>query len=325
MTNRDMQGGRSEPVKIVIVGAGKVGSTFAYSLVMSGLAARVVLIDEDRERAVGEMMDLSHAVPFFDPVEVRVGGYEECADATVTVVTAGAGQRPGESRLDLVRRNAAIFGEIIPAIDHHNPAGVLVVTSNPVDVLTHLARDLCSLPPERVFGTGTVLDTARFRHLLGRHFDIDPRNVHAYIIGEHGDSEVPVWSLANIAGMRLEEFCRARGVDQDQRAMDELFEQTRRAAYEIIDRKGATHFAIAAGLLTIVESIVRDQNSVLTVSSHLDGSYGIVDVCLSLPCVVGRNGIERRLDIDLSPEEVDALRRSAAVLKETFAELESTR
>lgn len=310
------------PVRIVVVGTGHVGSTFAYTVLLSGLASEIVLVDVDRERAKGEAMDLNHAVPFAHPTTVRVGDYSDCAEAAVTVITAGVAQKPDESRLDLVKRNAAIFEKIIPAIDQHNPQGLLVITSNPVDVLTWVAQQLSSLKPSRVIGSGTVLDTARFQYLLGQHYRIDPRNVHAYIIGEHGDTEVPVWSLANIAGMRLPQFCAAHGMEHDQCAMDELFEQTRSAAYEIIERKGSTYYAIAAGLLRVVEAIVRDQRSVLTVSSLVDGAYGIEDVCLSLPCVVGRHGIERRLDVELSDDELAGLRNSARVLHEIIEQLD---
>ena len=312
----------SAPVRVVVVGTGHVGSTFAYTLLLSGLASEIVLVDVDRERAKGEAMDLNHAVPFGHPTTVRVGDYSDCAEAAVTVITAGVAQKPGESRLDLVKRNAAIFEKIIPAIDQHNPQGHLVITSNPVDVLTWVAQRLSSLEPSRVIGSGTVLDTARFQYLLGQHYQVDPRDVHAYIVGEHGDTEVPVWSLANVAGMRLPQFCAAHGMEHDQCAMDELFEQTRSAAYEIIERKGSTYYAIAAGLLRVVEAIVRDQRSVLTVSSQLDGAYGIDDVCLSLPCVVGRNGIERRLDVELDEDELAGLRESARVLHEIIEQLD---
>jgi L-lactate dehydrogenase len=312
----------SAPVRVVVVGTGHVGSTFAYTLLLRGLASEIVLVDVHRERAKGEAMDLNHAVPFGQPTSVRVGDYSDCAEAAVTVITAGVAQKPGESRLDLVKRNAAIFDEIIPAIDQHDPQGHLVITSNPVDVLTWVAQRLSSLEPSRVIGSGTVLDTARFRYLLGQHYDVDPRNVHAYIVGEHGDSEVPAWSLTNIAGMRLPEFCAAHGVDHDQCAMDELFEETRRAAYEIIERKGSTHYAIAAGLFRIVEAIVRDQRSVLTVSTRIDGYAGIQDVCLSLPCVIGQNGVQRRLDIELSDDELEGLRNSARVLREIIEQLD---
>lgn len=311
----------SQPVRIAVVGTGNVGTSFAYALVLSGLAAEIVLIDVNRARAEGEAMDLSHAVPFTQPVHIWAGDYADCAAAAVTVVTAGTAQKPGETRLDLLKRNAAIFGEIVPQVARHNPGGILLVATNPVDVLTYASGKLSGLPPAQVIGSGTTLDTARFRHLLGEHFRIDPRSVHAYIAGEHGDSEVPLWSLANVAGMRLAEYGTPEGLSCDPETMDSIFRQTRDAAYEIIQRKGATYYAVAAALLRIVQAIVRDERTVLPVSSLIPGYYGIEDVALSLPTVVGRRGIERVLQLELSPEEEEGLRRSAGILKAAIAEL----
>lgn len=309
------------PNKIAVVGAGNVGATFAFAAVMAGVASEVVIVDANEQRAEGEAMDLQHAVPFTRPVRVQAGTMEDCAGAAVTVVAAGAGQRPGESRLDLVRRNADIFCSIIPPLAAANPDGIVLVATNPVDVLTYHAWKISGLPPERVIGSGTILDTARFRMLLADHFEVDPRSVHAYIIGEHGDSEVPVWSAANIAGMRLVDYCAANDVPYDRAALDDIFERTRDAAYHIIERKGATYYAVAAGLLRIVEAIIRDQNTVLSVSSLIRDFYGIEDVYLSLPAVIGRSGVQRTLKLDLSPEEASGLRRSASVLRATIAEL----
>jgi len=309
--------------RVAVVGTGNVGSTFAYALLLSGLAAEIVLIDANRARAEGEAMDLNHAVPFAHPTRIWAGAYEDCAGAAVTVIAAGANQRPGESRLDLVKRNAAIFREIVPTVARHNPNGILLIATNPVDALTHASLKLSGLPKERVIGSGTILDTARFRQLLSRHFNVDARSIHAFIVGEHGDSEVPVWSLANIAGMRLEEYCAANDVPLDRAALAEIFIQTRDAAYQIIERKGATYYAVAAGLMRIVEAILRDQGTVLSVSSLVDdGSLGEGDVCLSLPTVVGRNGVERVLKLDLSQSEADGLRRSADVLRTTIGLLD---
>lgn len=313
------------PIRVAVVGVGNVGASFAYALLLSGLAAEIVLIDANRARAEGEAMDLSHTVPFAHPTRIWAGTYEDCAGAAVTVVAAGANQRPGESRLDLVRKNAAIFRQIVPQIAQHNPEGILLIATNPVDVLAYAAWKLSGLLARRVCGSGTILDTARFRYLLSEHFRVDPRSVHAYIIGEHGDSEVPVWSLANIAGMRLGEFCAANDVAYDRAALDDIFRQTRDAAYEIIERKGATFYAIAAGLMRIVEAILRDQRTVLSVSSLIDGYLGITDVCVSLPTVVHRGGVERVLRLELNAEEVAGLRRSAEVLKATIADLELER
>ncbi len=310
------------PTRVAIVGAGNVGATCAYALLMSGRAAEIVLIDANQARAEGEAMDLNHAVPFGAPCRVWAGSYADCAGAAVTVITAGAAQKPGETRLDLVKKNTAIFKSIVPQVAQHNPTGIIVVATNPVDVLSYVAWKLSGLPAARVIGSGTILDTARFRYLLSQYYGVDPRSVHAYIIGEHGDSEVPVWSLANIAGMRLTDFCCLQDVKFDQAKMDEIFVQTRDAAYDIIQRKGATYYAIGAGLMRIVEAILRDQSTVLSVSSLIDRYYGIDDVYLSLPAVIDRGGVEGLLRLQLEEMEIVGLRRSAEVLKSTLAQLD---
>jgi L-lactate dehydrogenase len=307
--------------RVAIVGVGNVGASFAYALLLSGLTSEIVLIDANHHRAEGEAMDLQHAVPFVKPTRVWAGDYADCEGAAVTVIAAGAAQKPGETRLDLVRRNAAIFAQIVPQVAAANPSGVVLVATNPVDVLSYETWRLSGLSPERVIGSGTILDTARFRAALSDHFGVDPRSVHAFIAGEHGDSEVPIWSSANIAGMRLPEFCAANGMRYDQDEMDAIFVATRDAAYEIIRRKGATYYAVAAGLLRIVEAIVRDQRTVLSVSSLIRAYSGIDDVYLSLPTVLHRDGVERVLRIDLSVGEADGLRASARVLRETIASL----
>lgn len=309
------------PVRVAIVGVGNVGATFAYALLFSGLAAEIVLIDANRARAEGEAMDLNHTVPFAPPTRIWAGEYRDCAGADITVIAAGAAQRPGETRLDLVKKNAAIFRQIVPEVVRYNPQGIIVVATNPVDVLTYATWKWSGLPPARVIGSGTILDTARFRYLLSQHCGVDPRSVHAYIIGEHGDSETPLWSLANIAGMRLSAFCAVHGMTLDQAAMDAIFHQTRDAAYAIIERKGATFYAVAAGLMRLIEAILRDQHTVLSISSLLDGCHDIRDVCLSLPTVVGRSGVERVLHLELSDAELVGLRHSAQVLQTTIAEL----
>jgi len=311
----------SHPTRIAIVGTGHVGATFAYALLLGGLVAEIVLMDVNRAKAEGEVMDLNHTVPFAHPTRIWAGNYPDCAEAIVTVLAAGAAQKPGETRLDLVKKNATIFRQIVPEVVRHNPHGLLLIATNPVDVLTYTTWKLSGLPARQVIGSGTILDTARFRYLLSHYFGVDPRSVHAFIIGEHGDSEVPVWSLANIAGMRLPDFCAAQGLDYNQVVMEDIFRQTRDAAYQIIERKGATYYAVAAGLMRIVEAILRDQSTVLSVSSLIEDYYGVSDVCLSLPAVVNRSGVERVLKLDLSPQEIEGLRRSAEVLKATFAQL----
>lgn len=308
--------------RVAVVGLGNVGATFAYALMLSGLAAEIVLIDVNHAKAEGEAMDLGHSVPFSHATNVWAGDFSDCAGAAVTVVTAGTAQRVGESRLDLVKRNAEIFSQIIPQIARHNPDGIILITTNPVDVLTYTSLKHSGLPPERVFGSGTILDTARFRTLLGTHFGVDPRSVHSWIIGEHGDSEVPVWSLANVAGMRLSDFAKARNRSYDIQQMEKIFINTRDAAYHIIERKGATYYAVAAGLMRIVEAILRDQHTILSVSSLVEDYYGISDVCFSLPTVINRKGIERVLHLQLDEEEQALLQRSASILKDTIAKVE---
>jgi len=311
----------NEPVRIAVVGAGNVGSTFAYSVMLSGLAAEIVLIDADKARAEGQAMDLDHAVPFNQPVRVWAGSYADCKGALVTMVSAGASQRPGESRMDLLKRNIAVFREVIGEIAAANPEGIILVATNPVDVLTYAAYKISGLSRRRVFGSGTILDTARFRTLLANHFDVDPRSLHAHIIGEHGDSEVPVWSLANIAGVRLADLGGEGWPKYEPKAMEEIFRKTRDAAYHIIERKGATYYAVASGLLRIVEAIVRDQSTVLSASSLLSGQYGMSNVCLSLPTVINRLGVARVLQLDLDEGERQQLTRSAEILSASIAEL----
>jgi len=314
-------GAAAHPTRIAVVGAGAVGSTFAFGLLLSGLAAEIVLIDANARRAEGEAMDLMHAVPFARTTRIWAGTIDDCTGAAITVLSAGAAQKPGETRIDLVKKNAAIFREVVPAVARANPEGIIVVATNPVDVLAYLTYRIAGLPPARVIGSGTILDTARFRALLADHFGVDPRSVHAYIAGEHGDSEVPVWSSANIAGMPLADFATANGIGHDAARLDEIFAATRDAAYRIIERKGATSYAVAAGLLRIVEAILRDQSTVLSVSSLIRDYYGIDDVYLSVPTVIGRGGVERTLRLALSAEEATGLRRSAELLTATIASL----
>jgi L-lactate dehydrogenase len=312
----------AHPTRVAVVGTGAVGSTFAFSLLLGGLAAEIVMIDANARKAEGEAMDLMHAVPFARTTRIWAGSIDDCAGAAITVISAGAAQKPGESRLDLVRKNAAIFREIVPAVARCNPEGIILVATNPVDVLSYLTYRISGLPPARVIGSGTILDTARFRALLAEHYGVDPRSVHAYIAGEHGDTEVPIWSLANIAGMPLADFARANGMGHDAARLQEIFEGTRDAAYQIIERKGATYYAVAAGLMRIVEAILRDQSTVLSVSSLMCDYYGIDDVYLSVPTVVGRGGVERTLRLALSAEEASGLRRSADLLRETILALD---
>jgi L-lactate dehydrogenase len=307
--------------KVGLVGTGMVGSSFAYALMQRHLANELVLVDKDAARAEGEAMDLNHGMPFVRPLRISAGGYEQLAGSEIVVITAGANQRPGETRLDLLQRNAAVFRDIVPQVVAASPEAIILVATNPVDILTSLAVELAGLPAGRVIGSGTILDTARFRYLLGEHYRVDPRSIHAYIVGEHGDTELALWSLANIAGVRLRDFVDPEGRGYNQAAMDSIFEQTRTAAYEIIKRKQATYYAIGLGLLTIVQAVLRDQRTVLTVSTPMTGQYGVEGIATSLPTIVGRHGAVEILDLLISDEERAAFQHSAQTLKERLAQL----
>lgn len=306
--------------KVTVLGTGMVGASFAYKLLGSGLASEMLLVDVNARRAEGEVMDLQHAMPFDRPCRIYSGSYADIAGSDIVVISAGVAQKPGETRLELVKRNAAIFREMIPQVAQAAPQSILVIATNPVDIMTEAAIRYSGFEPGRVVGSGTILDTARFRYLLGDYYDVDPRSVHAYIIGEHGDSEVPVFSTASIAGISLPEICQQRGQEYSQADMDGLFAQVRGAAYQIIERKGATYYAIASGLLRIVEAILRNQNTVFSVSNLLTGQYGVKDVCLSLPAVVNRQGIHSMLTLPLSQAEQTAFQQSGQLLQKLAAE-----
>lgn len=306
------------PRKVAIVGCGFVGSASAFALMESGLFSEMVMIDVNREKAEGEALDISHGLPFAKPMKIYAGDYQDAEDAAVVVVTAGAGQKPGETRLDLVSKNIRIFRSIIPEISKYNKEGILLIVANPVDILTCVAAKLSGFPENRVFGSGTVLDTARLKALLGEHLGIDNRSVHAFIIGEHGDSEIAAWSSANVSGIPLHDFCEMRGHTNHQQAMTEIAESVRNSAYEIINRKGATYFGIAVSVRRICEAIVRDERSILPVSSIQHGDNGVDGIALSMPAIVGRNGVEAAVPIRLNDEERKALQESARTLKEVL-------
>ncbi|MFO7965859.1 MAG: L-lactate dehydrogenase [Desulfobacterales bacterium] len=306
--------------KVVVVGTGEVGATLCFALLISGLASDIVLIDKDFERAEGHAMDLNHGLSFVQPTRIFAGNYPDCRDADVVIVTAGAAQKKGETRLDLVRKNTEIFRDIIPKTTEYDP-GIILIVSNPVDILTYAAYKFSGYPMNRVIGSGTTLDTARFRFLLSRHCRVDPRNVHAYIIGEHGDSEVPVWSQVNIAGVPLRDYCPVCSRNCGPEEQNEIFQQVKHSAYEIINRKGYTNFAIALALVRILNSILRDENSVLTVSSLIDNYYGVKDVCLSIPCILNVNGVFQHIYINLNEAERSLFRDSADTLKSIIKEL----
>lgn len=297
--------------KVAIIGAGFVGSTAAYALLIDGAASEIVLIDVNREKAEGEAMDLQHSLQFKPHTKVSFGNnYGLCKDAEIVVICAGAHQKPGETRIDLVKKNSVIFKEMIPQITKHNKDCILLVVSNPLDVLTYLALKYSKFPKSRVFGSGTILDTARFRYMLGDYFQVSPNSVHAYILGEHGDSSFPVWSTANIAGVNLKYFKK-----YSKKAMDKIYLKTKNAAYEVIAKKGATYYAIGLGISKIVSAILSDQNEVIALSTYLNRYYGVSDVCLSVPCVINRNGIKEQILMPLNALEKKQLRKSASVIK----------
>jgi len=307
--------------KIAIIGAGFVGATSAYTLMMSGLVTELVLIDVNKKKAEGEAMDLNHGMPFVSPVRIYTGDYSDCADADIVIISAGANQKPGETRIDLVHKNTAIFKEIVSNVVKYNNNCILLILTNPVDILTYVTYKISGFPKNKVIGSGTVLDTARFRYLLGDHVGIDPRNVHAYILGEHGDTEVATWSLTNIAGIPMEKYCNDCHCCEHHVTRDNIFNDVKNAAYKIIESKGATYYAVALAVKRIVEAIVRDENSILTVSSLLEGQYGLSDVCLSVPTIVNKNGIGKIVDVPLNEEERKLLIQSGNSLKKVISKL----
>ncbi|MGN0426921.1 MAG: L-lactate dehydrogenase [Agathobacter sp.] len=304
--------------KVAIIGCGYVGASSAFALMQSGLFSEMVLIDVDHEKAVGEAMDISHGVPYTKPMTIYAGDYDDVVDAAIVIVTAGAGQKPGESRLDLVHKNVAIFRSIIPEIAKRDAKGILMIVSNPVDILTHVALELSNFPENRVIGSGTVLDTARLKMELGKHLSVDNRSVHAFIIGEHGDSEIVAWSSANISGIRIDDFCEMRGHYRPEEETTVIAETVKNSAYEIIERKHATYFGIAMAVKRICEVILRDEKSILPISSMMHGEYGIENVVLSMPAVVGKDGIEVKVPIELDADEITALQESAKQLQEVY-------
>ena len=308
-------------IKISIIGAGFVGSTTAYALMMEGLASEIVIVDINKEKAEGEAMDIAHGVSFVKPVNIIAGDYEDTKDSDIVIITAGAGPKPGETRLDLINKNYKIFKGIVPEVVKYSPKSILLVVSNPVDVLTYLTYKLSGFPKERVIGSGTVLDTSRFRYLLGEHFNIDVRNVHTYILGEHGDSEIAAWSLTNVAGISVEDYCNNICNGCDGNFKKRIPEEVRNAAYEVLNRKGYTSYAIALAIRRIVEAILRDEDSILTVSTLLNGEYGIDDIYMGIPSIIGETGIKKVLQVKLSDDEEKQLIESAKVLKENLGKI----
>ena len=303
--------------KCAIIGAGGVGSTTAFTLVQSGLFNEIVIIDVNKNKAEGEALDIAHGIQFTNPVNIYSGDYKDLADAYLVIVTAGANQMPGETRIDLINKNASIFKKIIPSITEYNKDCILLIVSNPVDILTMLALELSGFPKERVLGSGTVLDTSRLRYLLSKKLEVDSKNIHAFIIGEHGDSELAVWSNADIAGVHIEDYCKNIS-DSFDINLEEILNEVRGSAYNIIEKKGSTFYGVAMAVKRIAQAIIRDEYSILPVSHFLNGEYGIKNVCLGIPSLICREGVKRIIPINLNEKEKTYLTKSANTLKEAY-------
>ena len=303
--------------KCAIIGAGGVGSTTAFTLVQSGLFNEIVIIDVNKNKSEGEALDIAHGIQFTNPVNIYSGDYKDLADAYLVIVTAGANQMPGETRIDLINKNASIFKKIIPSITKYNKDCILLIVSNPVDILTMLALELSGFPKERVLGSGTVLDTSRLRYLLSKKLEVDSKNIHAFIIGEHGDSELAVWSNADIAGIHIEDYCK-NIFDSCDINLEEILNEVRGSAYNIIEKKGSTFYGVAMAVKRIAQAIIRDEYSILPVSHFLNGEYGINDVCLGIPSLICREGVKKIIPITLNEREKTYLNESANKLKEAY-------
>ena len=308
--------------KVVMIGCGFVGAACSFAIMQSGLFSEMVLIDSDKSKAEGEALDINHGVPFAKPTKIYAGNYDDIKGASLIIVTAGANQKPGETRLDLVKKNISIFKSIIPEIKKRDFNGVLLIVANPVDILTTVAQKLSGLPENKVIGSGTVLDTARLKYELGNHLDIDSRSIHAFIIGEHGDSEIAAWSSANVSGIPLNKFCEMRGHFNHDEAMKRIAENVKNSAYEIIEKKKATYYGVAMAVKRICEAIVRDEKSILPISSLMKGDFGIEGISLSMPAIVGKDGVECLVPIQLNEEEISKLQQSAQTLKDTLSQNE---
>lgn len=306
--------------KIVLIGSGAVGATFAYTVLVRGLANELVIIDANEDKAMGDVLDLNHGLMLAKPMKITAGSYEDCKDASIIVITAGAAQRPGETRIDLMNRNVAIFDSIISQIVKYNQNGILLIATNPVDILTQVALKLSGWDKNRVIGSGTLLDSSRFRYLIAEKLGVDPRSVHGLIVGEHGDTEVPVWSSMYVSGLLPEKSDDPRWHLSDEQK-EEIYQNTKGAAYKIIQKKGATYYAIAMALARICEAILKDQHSVLPVSSYLEDYQGIDGVCLGVPTIVGKNGVEGLVPLPLTEEETAQLQHSADTLKQFLVEI----
>ena len=315
-------GKKVNPRKAAVIGCGFVGSATAFTLIQSRLFSEMVLLDANEEKADGEAKDIAHGVPFAGQMKIYAGNYDDVADAAIIIVTAGANQKPDETRLDLVHKNVAIYKSIIPEIASRDYQGILLVVSNPVDILTYTAIKLSGLPENRVIGSGTVLDTARLKYALGEHLSVDSRSVHSFIIGEHGDSEIAAWSSTNVSGIPLNDFCEMRGHFNHEASMEEIANRVKNSAYEIIAKKHATYYGIAMSVKRICECIMRDEKSILPISTIMHGEYGIENIALSMPAIVGANGVETHVPISLNEEEAQKLKESADALKKVIDGLE---
>ncbi|KMT21171.1 L-lactate dehydrogenase [Clostridium cylindrosporum] len=307
--------------KVAIIGCGFVGSTIAYTLAHTGLAREIVLIDINNDKAEGEALDIGHGIPLIKPVEIYSGSIKDVKDADVIVITAGKNRTPGKTRLELALDNVNIFKDLIPKLVAENNKAIYLIVSNPVDVLTYITCKISGLPSSKVIGSGTMLDSSRFRYLLSNELDIDARNIHGYIIGEHGDSEVATWSSTNISGIDIDDYCKMVGIKLDEDIKDKIENNIKTAGSEVINKKGATYYAISLAVIRIIECIVRDEKSILEVSSLIQGQYGIEDVSLSLPTIISSNGVERALEIKLDDEEMKSFRESAEIMKKTIKDV----
>jgi L-lactate dehydrogenase len=308
--------------RIAIVGAGSVGATIAYACMIRGVGQRIVLYDVDKTKVDAQTLDLNHGL-LFTPMATIEGSDDVaiCKDADIVVITAGAKQKPGQTRLDLADTNAGICRTLVPALLGAAPNAIYLLVTNPVDVITYITLKLSGLAPSRVFGSGTVLDSSRFRFLLAQRLGVAVQNVHAYIAGEHGDSEVPLWSSATIAGIPVVEWSAARQGKLNSQEQLEIFQNVRTAAYQIVRGKGATNYAVGLAAAKIIESVLHDENAILPVSSLLTGYRGLSDVCLSVPCVVNRTGVQQTLAVPMSPDEEAGLKRSAETIREVVRSL----
>lgn len=313
---------KNNPKKAAVIGCGFVGAATAFTLMQSKLFSELVLMDANHDKAVGEAEDIGHGIPFAGEMDIYAGDYDDIADCSIIIVTAGANQKPNETRLDLVQKNVAIYKNIIPEIAKRNYEGILLIVSNPVDILTYVAQKLSGLPERRVIGSGTVLDTARLKYALSQHLNVDSRNIHSFIIGEHGDSEIAAWSSTNISGVPLDDFLEMRGHMHPDMDKQEIAEKVKNSAYDIIAKKHATYYGIAMSVRRICECIVRDEKSILPISTVMHGDFGIEDVCLSMPTILSAEGVETHIPIELSEKEHTSLKKSADTLKNIIAGLD---